>query len=100
MFCVSMNRVHFSIRLDDDRPRTLVMIGARPEDRRNCSRSRTVYREVAENSRWCCASSTGAECSHQFLAVGEGALGFWAAARKVWAETRWQCCRRSLLALT
>jgi putative transposase len=89
---VWVDGVHFNIRLDDDRLCTLVMIGARPDGRRSCWRSRTVTGRAPRAGRRCCASSNGAEWSHRFLAVDDGALGFWAAAREVWPETREQGC--------
>jgi transposase-like protein len=84
--------VHFRIRLEDDRLCTLVLIGVRPDGSKELIAVADGYRESAES--W---SDLLRDLSHRgmqapVLAIGDGALGFWAAVRDVWPETREQRC--------
>src|ERR1017187_187864 len=71
---VWVDGVHFNIRLEDDRLRTLVMIGARPDGEKDCSRSRTATGRAPRAGRRCCAISSGAG---------------WSCRRWRWATARW-----------
>ena len=57
---VWVDGVHFNIRLEDDRHCTLVMIGAPPTARRNCSQSRMITVKAPRVGRRCCVTSSGA----------------------------------------
>ena len=90
---VWVDGVHFNIRLEDDRLCALVMIGARPNGEKELLAVEDGYRESAES--WKALLRDLKRCgmtTPPLVAVGDGALGFWAAAREVWPETREQGC--------
>jgi transposase-like protein len=89
---VWVDGVHFNIRLEDDRLCTLVMIGARPDGEKELLAVEDGYRESAESWKTLLRDLKRRGMTAPVLAVGDGALGFWAAAREVWPETREQAC--------
>lgn len=89
---VWVDGVHFNIRLEDDRLCTLVMIGARPDGEKELLAVEDGYRESAESWKTVLRDLKRRGLVAPVLAVGDGALGFWAAAREVWPETREQGC--------
>ena len=89
---VWVDGVHFNIRLDDDRLCTLVMIGARPDGEKELLAVEDGYRESAESWKALLRDLKRRGMAAPVVAVGDGALGFWAAAREVWPETREQGC--------
>lgn len=89
---VWVDGVHFNIRLEDDRLCTLVMIGARPDGEKELLAVEDGYRESAESWKAVLRDLKRRGMAAPVLAVGDGALGFWAAAREVWPETREQAC--------
>ncbi len=89
---VWVDGVHFNIRLEDDRLCTLVMIGARPDGEKELLAVEDGYRESAESWKTVLRELKRRGMVAPVLAVGDGALGFWAAAREVWPETRAQGC--------
>ncbi len=89
---VWVDGVHFNIRLDDDRLCTLVMIGVRPDGEKELLAVEDGYRESAESWKTVLRELKRRGMIAPVLAVGDGALGFWAAAREVWPETREQGC--------
>ncbi len=89
---VWVDGVHFNIRLEDDRLCTLVMIGARPDGEKELLAVEDGYRESAESWKTVLRDLKRRGMVAPVLAVGDGALGFWAAAREVWPETREQGC--------
>jgi putative transposase len=89
---VWVDGIHFNIRLDDDRLCTLVMIGARPNGEKDLLAVEDGYRESAESWKTVLRELKRRGMVAPVLAVGDGALGFWAAAREVWPETREQGC--------
>jgi putative transposase len=89
---VWVDGVHFNIRLDDDRLCTLVMIGALPNGAKELLVVEDGYRESAESWKTVLRELKRRGMVAPVLAVGDGALGFWAAAREVWPETREQSC--------
>ena len=84
--------MHFNIRLEDDRLCTLVMIGARPDGEQELLAVEDGYRESAESWKTLLRDLKRRGMAAPVVAVGDGALGFWAAAREVWPETRAQAC--------
>src|ERR1700720_4406616 len=84
--------VHFNIRLEDDRLCTLVMIGARPNGEKELLAVEDGYRESAESWKALLRELKRRGMAAPALAVGDGALGFWAALREVWPATREQAC--------
>jgi len=89
---VWVDGVHFNIRLEDDRLCTLVMIGARPNGEKELLAVEDGYRESAESWKALLRDLKRRGMAAPVLAVGDGALGFWAALREVWPQTREQAC--------
>jgi transposase-like protein len=88
--------VHFNIRLEDegsDRQCILVLLGATAEGKKELIAIADGYRESKQS--WCelllACQSRGLEKPPR-LAIGDGALGFWAAVREVWPTTQEQRC--------
>ena len=84
--------IHFNIRLEDDRLCTLVLLGARADGTKEVIAVEDGFRESTES--WACVLRKLARRGMRapVLAIGDGALGFWAAVRDVWPETREQRC--------
>ena len=84
--------VHFNIRLEEDRLCTLVVIGVRSDGTKELIAVEDGYRE--STSSWATVLRDLKERGMRapVVAVGDGALGFWAAVREVWPETREQRC--------
>lgn len=84
--------IHVPIRLEVDRLCLLVMIGVRPDGTKELIAVEDGYRESTDS--W--ASLLRSLCKRGMrapvVAVGDGALGFWAAVRDVWPETKEQRC--------
>jgi AMP-binding enzyme/Transposase, Mutator family/AMP-binding enzyme C-terminal domain len=89
---VWVDGVHFNIRLEDDRLCTLVIIGTRPNGEKELLAVEDGYRESAESWKSVLRELKRRGMAAPVLAVGDGALGFWAAAREVWPETGAQSC--------
>jgi len=89
---VWVDGVHFNIRLEDDRLCTLVMIGAKANGEKELLAVEDGYRESAESWKTGLRELKRRGMVAPVVAVGDGALGFWAAARAVWPETREQAC--------
>ena len=89
---VWVDGIHFNIRLDDDRLCTLVMIGVLPNGDKELLAVEDGYRESAESWKAALRELKRRGMVAPVLAVGDGALGFWAAAREVWPETSEQGC--------
>jgi putative transposase len=89
---VWVDGIHFNIRLDDDRLCTLVMIGVRPDGEKELLAVEDGFRESAESWKAVLRELKRRGMAAPVLAVGDGALGFWAAAREVWPETGEQGC--------
>ena len=95
---VWVDGVHFNIRLEDDRLCTLVMIGVLPNGEKELLAVEDGYRESAESWQARLRALQRCGMAAPALAVGDGALGFWATAREVWPVTRAQACWRHKLA--
>ena len=89
---VWVDGVHFNIRLENDRLCTLVMIGVRPNGEKDLLAVEDGYRESAESWKTVLRDLQRRGLIAPVVAVGDGALGFWAAAREVWPATREQGC--------
>jgi transposase-like protein len=87
---VWVDGIHFNIRLEDERLCTLVMIGVRPDGTKERIAVEDGYRESTESWRALLRDLKRRGMRAPVLAVGDGALGFWAAVRDVWPETRQQ----------
>jgi putative transposase len=85
--------VHFNIRLEEDRQCILVLMGATAEGKKELIAISDGYRESEQS--WttllldCKARGLSVDPK---LAIGDGALGFWKAARQAWPTTKVQRC--------
>jgi transposase-like protein len=84
--------IHVNIRLDEEKLCLLVMIGVRVDGTKELIALTDGYRESAGS--W---ADLLRDCARRgmrapVLAVGDGALGFWAALREVFPTTREQRC--------
>ena len=85
--------IYFNVRLNDDRQCILVMIGAKADGTKELIAVEDGFRESKES--WCSIMRelkrrglrTGPE-----LAIGDGALGFWAAIAEEFPNTKTQIC--------
>lgn len=84
--------VHFTIRLEDDRLAALVVVGVRPDGTKEVIAIEDGYRESTESWLTVLRDLKRRGMRAPALAIGDGALGFWAAVREVWPETREQRC--------
>lgn len=83
--------VHVNVRLgEQDRLCLLVMIGARPDGTKELIAVEDGYRESTESWAHVLRDLQRRGMRAPALAIGDGALGFWAAVRDVWPETREQ----------
>jgi transposase-like protein len=85
--------VYFNIRLEEDRQCILVLLGATKDGRKELIAIQDGYRESEQSWRELLldVKQRGLKVDPR-IAVGDGALGFWAALRKVYPETREQRC--------
>lgn len=87
---VWVDGIHFNIRLEDERLCTLVMIGVRPDGKKELVALEDGYRESKESWADVLRDLKRRGMRAPVVAVGDGALGFWTAVRAVWPETREQ----------
>ena len=87
---VWVDGIHFNIRLEEDRLCTLVMIGVRPDGTKELVALEDGYRESTESWATVLRDLHRRGMRAPVVAVGDGALGFWAAVRDVWPETEEQ----------
>jgi transposase-like protein len=84
--------VHFNVRLEDERLAALVLIGARPDGTKEVIALEDGYRESTESWASLLRDAKTRGMQAPMVAVGDGALGFWAALRDVFPETREERC--------
>jgi transposase-like protein len=89
---VWVDGVHFRVRLEEDRLCTLVMIGVRPDGTKELVAVEDGYRESTESWASVLRDLKRRGLRAPVVAVGDSALGFWAAVGAVWSETREQRC--------
>jgi transposase-like protein len=84
--------IHLKVRLEQDKLCLLVMIGVRADGHKELIALADGHRESTES--WAdllrCCKRRGMRAP--VLAIGDGALGFWAALREVFPDTREQRC--------
>jgi len=85
--------VHFNVRLENERQCMLVLIGATPEGRKEIIAVVDGFRESKESwqSLIRMVKRQGVTKAPK-LAIGDGALGFWAAIQEEFPETDHQLC--------
>jgi len=85
--------IHFNIRLEEDRQCILVLMGATADGNKEVIAVQDGHRESEQS--WTALlldlKARGLTIDPK-LAIADGALGFWAAMRKVWTNTREQRC--------
>jgi transposase-like protein len=81
---------HCTIRLEDERLGTLVVIGARAEGTQDVIAVEDGDRESTESWLTVLRALTRRGMTAPMVAVGDGALGCWNAVGEVWPETREQ----------
>jgi len=89
---VWVDGVHFRVRLEEDRLCTLVMIGVRPDRTKELVAVEDGYRESTDSWATVLRDLKRRGLRAPVVAVGDSALGFWAALGHVWSETREQRC--------
>jgi transposase-like protein len=89
---VWVDGVHFRVRLEEDRLCTLVMIGVRADGTKDLIAVEDGYRESTDSWATVLRDLKRRGLRAPVVAVGDSALGFWAAVGAVWPETREQRC--------
>ena len=89
---VWVDGIHLKVRLEQDKVCLLVMIGVRADGTKELVALDDGHRESTESWADLLRSCKRRGMRAPVLAVGDGALGFWAAVRSVFPETREQRC--------
>ena len=89
---VWVDGIHLKVRLEQDKVCLLVMIGVRADGTKELVALDDGHRESTESWADLLRSCKRRGMRAPVLAVGDGALGFWAAVRTVFPETREQRC--------
>jgi transposase-like protein len=84
--------IHLKVRLEQGKLCLLVMIGVRTDGRKELVALADGYRESTESWADLLRDCRRRGMTAPVLAVGDGALGFWAALREVFPATREQRC--------
>lgn len=84
--------VHFRIRLEEDRLCCLVIVGVRADGSKELLACVDGYRESTESWAEVLRDLKNRGMTAPVVAVGDGALGFWAALADVFPETKEQRC--------
>jgi transposase-like protein len=82
--------VHFNVRLEQDRLCCLVIVGVRLDGTKELVAIADGYRESTDSWADLLRDLKRRGMRAPVVAIGDGALGFWAALRNVWPETREQ----------
>jgi putative transposase len=84
--------VHFNVRLEEERLCCLVILGVRPDGTKELVAVQDGYRESKDSWAALLRDLRHRGMRAPVLGVGDGALGFWAALRDVFPETKEQRC--------
>jgi len=84
--------LHFNVRLEEDHLACLVLIGVRTDGKKEVIAIEDGYRESTESWASLLRDLKRRGMPAPVLAVGDGALGFWAALRQVYPVVREQRC--------
>jgi transposase-like protein len=90
--------VYFNVRLEEDRLACLVVVGVLPNGRKEVIALEDGYRESTESWASVLRDLKRRGMGAPLLAIGDGNLGFWAALREVYPETKGQRCWKHKLA--
>jgi putative transposase len=88
--CIWVDGIHFGVRLDQDRVCTLVIIGVRADGKKELVALTDGHRESTKSWAGLLRDCKRRGMRAPVLAIGDGALGFWAALREVFPETKQQ----------
>lgn len=89
---VWVDGIHFNVRLEEERLCALVIVGVRADGTKELVAITDGYRESTESWADLLRDLRRRGMRAPVLAVGDGALGFWAALRDVFPETAQQRC--------
>ena len=89
---VWVDGIHLKVRLEQDKICLLVMIGVRADGTKELIALDDGHRESTESWADLLRSCKRRGMTAPVLAVGDGALGFWAAVREVFPDTQEQRC--------
>jgi transposase-like protein len=89
---VWVDGIHFNIRLEEERLCCLVVVGVRADGTKELVAIGDGYRESTDSWADLLRDLRHRGMRAPVVAVGDGALGFWAALRDVWPETKTQRC--------
>lgn len=89
---VWVDGIHLKVRLEQDKVCLLVMIGVRADGSKELIALDDGHRESTESWADLLRSCKRRGMRAPVLAIGDGALGFWAAVRTVFPQTREQRC--------
>ena len=84
--------IHFNVRLEEARLCALVIVGVRADGTKELVAITDGHRESTESWADLLRGLKHRGMRAPMVAVGDGALGFWAALRTVWPETAEQRC--------
>jgi len=84
--------VHFNVRLEEERLCCLVIVGVRLDGKKELIAIADGYRESTDSWAALLRDLRHRDMRAPVVAVGDGALGFWAALRDVFPETKEQRC--------
>ena len=84
--------VHFTVRLEEERLCCLVLVGVREDGRKELVAITDGYRESTDSWAALLRDLRHRGMTAPTIAVGDGALGFWAGLREVFPETKEQRC--------
>src|SRR5512144_3367078 len=87
---VWVDGVHFTVRLAEDRVCTLVVVGVRADGKKELVALADGHRESTQSWADLLRDCRRRGMRAPVLAIGDGALGFWAALREVFPQTREQ----------
>ena len=90
--------VYFNVRLEEDRLVCLVVVGVRPDGRKEVIALEDGYRESKESWASVLRDLRRRGMAPPVLAVGDGNLGLWAAIRGVYPEAQEQRCWKHKMA--
>lgn len=89
---VWVDGIHLKVRLEQDKVCLLVMIGVRTDGRKELIALADGFRESTESWADLLRDCKRRGMAAPVLAIGDGALGFWAALRDVFPTTKEQRC--------
>lgn len=90
--------IYFKVRLEEDRLACLVIIGVLPDGRKEVIAIEDGYRESTESWASILRDLKRRGMTAPVLAIGDGALGFWAALREVYPQAEEQRCWKHKIA--